>query len=116
MKLASRLKNIVQIIETSSDSIFIELYDDGLIDGDSVSVFSNNSVLLNQVALTATGLKQTIAIPSGNNGIVLTLFAENQGTVPPNTGVLIVKDGDKRYEVRFTSDTKKSAAVQIRRP
>lgn len=115
MKLASRLKNIVQIIETSSDSISIELYDDGLIDGDSVSVFSNNSVLLNKVALTATGLKQIIAIPSGNNGIVLTLFAENQGTVPPNTGVLIVRDGDKRFEVRFTSDTKKSAAVQIRR-
>ncbi len=115
IKLASRLKDIVQVIETSSDSISIELYDDGLIDGDSVSVFSNNSVLLNKVALTATGLKQTIAIPSGNNGIVLTLFAENQGTVPPNTGVIIVRDGDKRYEVRFTSDTKKSAAVQIRR-
>lgn len=115
IKLASRLKEIVRVIETSSDSISIELYDDGLIDGDSVSVFSNNSVLLNKVALTAKGLKQTLAIPLGNNGIVLTLFAENQGTVPPNTGVLIVRDGDKRYEVRFTSDTKKSAAVQIRR-
>ncbi len=115
MKLASRMKDIVQVIETSSDSIFIELYDDGLIDGDSVSVFINNNVLLNRVALTDKGLKQSLAIPASAEGIVITLFAENQGTIPPNTGVLIVRDAAQRYEIRFTSDTKKSAAIQIRR-
>ncbi len=115
IKLGSRLKDIVQVIETSSDSLFIELYDDGLIDGDSVSVFINNKVLLNKVALTDKGLKQTLAVPATDEGIVLTLFAENQGTIPPNTGVLIVRDAKNRYEIRFTSDTRKSAAIQIRR-
>jgi hypothetical protein len=115
LKLASRSLNIVQTIETSADSISIELYDDGLIDGDSVSVFSNNSVLLSKVALSDKGLKQTIAVPKTKEGLVLTLFAENQGSIPPNTGVLIIRSGGNRFEVRFSSDTKKSAAVRINR-
>lgn len=102
-------------IETEADSLLLELYDDGLVDGDSVSVFTNNTVLLNRIGLSAIGIKQTIALPERGEDVLLTLFAENQGTIPPNTGVLVVKTGGLVYEIRFTSDTKKSAAVRIRR-
>lgn len=115
LKLATRPLNILQTINIISDSVSIELYDDGLIDGDSVSVFSNNNVLLNKIALSDKGFKQTIAVPKDTNELILSLFAENQGTIPPNTGVLIVRTTDKRYEIRFTSDTKQSAAVRIKR-
>lgn len=115
IKLASREKNIVRVIETSADSLSIELYDDGLIDGDSVSVFLNNSILVGKIALTDKGLKKTLPLAPTTESILLTLFAENEGTVPPNTGVLIIRDGEKRYEIRFTSDTRKSAAIEIRR-
>lgn len=113
VKLSSRTVEIVKTIETDGDSVLIELYDDGLIDGDSVSVFNNNQVLLNSIALSDKGLKQTIAIPNTQEGLVLTLFAENQGTIPPNTGVLVVKTGGMVYEIRFKSDNKKSAAIRI---
>ena len=113
IKLSSRTVEIVKTIETDGDSVLIELYDDGLIDGDSVSVFNNNQVLLNSIALSDKGLKQTIAIPHTQDGLVLTLFAENQGTIPPNTGVLVVKTGGMVYEIRFKSDNKKSAAIRI---
>ena len=113
VKLSSRTVEIVKTIETDGDSVLIELYDDGLIDGDSVSVFNNNQVLLNSIALSDKGLKQTIALPNTQEGLVLTLFAENQGTIPPNTGVLVVKTGGMVYEIRFKSDNKKSAAIRI---
>jgi hypothetical protein len=113
IKLSSRTVEIVKSIETDADSVLIELYDDGLIDGDSVSVFNNNAVLLNRIGLSDKGIKQTIAVPQANQGLLLTLFAENEGTIPPNTGVLVVKTGGLVYEIRFKSDSKKSAAVRI---
>ena len=115
IKLSSRTVEIVKSIETNADSVLIELYDDGLIDGDSVSVFNNNSILLNRIGLSDKGIKQTIALPETEGGLLLTLFAENQGTIPPNTGVLVVKTGGLVYEIRFKSDNKKSAAVRITR-
>ena len=114
IKLSSRTVDIVKSIETDADSVLIELYDDGLIDGDSVSVFNNNSVLLNRRGLSDKGIKQTIALPKTEGGLLLTLFAENEGTIPPNTGVLVVKTGGLVYEIRFKSDNKKSAAVLIK--
>lgn len=115
IKLSSRSVEIVKSIETDADSVLIELYDDGLIDGDSVSVFNNNSVLLNRIGLSDKGIKQTIAVPKSDEGLLLTLFAENEGTIPPNTGVLVVKTGGLIYEIRFKSDNKKSAAVRIKK-
>jgi hypothetical protein len=41
----------------------------------------------------------------------LTMFAENLGSIPPNTALMIVNDGDKRYEVRITSDTQKNGTI-----
>ncbi len=113
IRLSSRAIEILQTIETDADSILIELYDDGLIDGDSVSVFNNNNLFLDRMGLSAKGIKQTLLIPKTNDGLLLTLFAENQGTIPPNTGVLVIKTGGLVYEIRFKSDTKKSAAVRI---
>jgi len=115
VKLASRPKNILQTIILDTDSVTIELYDDGLIDGDSVSVFINNSILLNKVGLTDKALKQTIRVPVSAEGILLTMFAENEGSIPPNTGLLIIRSGEAKHEIRFSSDTKKSAAIELRR-
>jgi hypothetical protein len=115
IKLSSRTVEIVKSIETEADSVMIELYDDGLIDGDSVSVYNNNNLLLGRIGLSDKGIKKTLAVPKTQEGLLLTLFAENEGTIPPNTGVLVVRTGGLVYEIRFKSDNKKSAAVAIKR-
>jgi len=43
------------------------------------------------------------------------LYAENLGSIPPNSGLLIIEDGSDRYEVRFKGDMKNSSAVRLRR-
>jgi hypothetical protein len=43
------------------------------------------------------------------------MYAENLGSIPPNTGLLIIMDGEKRYEVRFSADLKTNAAILLRR-
>lgn len=39
------------------------------------------------------------------------MYADNLGTIPPNTALMIVTDGNKRYEVRMESDYGKSGSV-----
>ena len=43
------------------------------------------------------------------------MYAENLGRIAPNTGLLIVQDGDKRHEIRFSGDMQKSSAIIFRR-
>jgi hypothetical protein len=115
VKLAARTKEILKIIEVSTDSVTLELFDDSIVDGDSVSVYIDNQLLLTKIPLTAKGLKQKIAVPKNINGTLISMYAENEGSIPPNTGLLIIRDKGLKQEIRFTSSTKKTAAVLLKR-
>jgi hypothetical protein len=107
-----RKNNIIQTINTENETIKIELYDNGDIDGDSVSVFFNNAVVLSHKKLTNQPL--TLDLPIKTDAInELVMYADNLGTIPPNTALLIITDGKKRYEVRITSDLEKSGAIKF---
>jgi hypothetical protein len=41
------------------------------------------------------------------------MYADNLGSIPPNTALMIVTDGTKRYEVRITSDLQKSGTIKF---
>lgn len=43
----------------------------------------------------------------------LTMYADNLGSIPPNTALMVVTDGEKRYEVRISSDLKKSGTIRF---
>ena len=109
---AERKNKIIQTINTENETIKIELYDNGDVDGDSVSVFYNNEVVISHKKLTNQPL--TLNLPIKNDGMnELVMYADNLGTIPPNTALLIVTDGKKRYEVRITSDLEKSGAIKF---
>jgi len=41
----------------------------------------------------------------------LLIYAENEGTIKPNTALMVVTEGGSRTEVRITSDAKKNGVV-----
>jgi hypothetical protein len=43
------------------------------------------------------------------------MYAENLGSIPPNTGLLVVRDGEAVYDVRFRADLQSNAAIILRR-
>lgn len=112
--ITKRETEIIQTLAVYEDSITLSLYDNGEIDGDTVSVFLDNEKVVANVGLTATAFKKTIYFKQGQT-IQLTLFAENLGTIAPNTGLLVVYSGEKRYQVFFTSTLNKSAVILLRR-
>lgn len=112
--ITKRISEIQQTLTVYEDTITLSLYDNGEIDGDTVSVYLNNEILVSKVALSATAYK--IQIPVKQAEILqLTLFAENLGRIPPNTGLLVVYSGEQRYQVFFTSTFEKSAVILLRR-
>jgi hypothetical protein len=70
---------------------------------------------LEKQGLKASAVRKNILIPSGQNELTLVLFAENLGAYPPNTGLLVIRDGDKQYQLRFSADLKQNATIILRR-
>lgn len=109
-------KNILQQeITVTSDSLRISFYDNGDIDGDSISVFVNGSPILTRQELDIRGLNLYLKLDTTKEVNEITMFAENLGKFPPNTALMIVHDGEARKEVYLSSSLTQNAAVRIRR-
>ena len=113
--VAGRKSEFSQVVSFKSDSLELSLYDNGEIDGDTVSIFMNGEVIMSKQGLKGSAIKKTIYITPGNEDFTLVLFAENLGKYPPNTGLLVVHDGDDVYNLRFSSDFQKSTGIVFRR-
>jgi hypothetical protein len=110
-----RIIETIQSVNYSSDSLVISLYDNGEVDGDTVSVLMNGNVIMPMVGLSTNAVRKTIYTKDITDSIQIVMYAENLGSLPPNTGLLIVYDGKERYEIRFSGDLKKNAAIVFRR-
>lgn len=99
-----------------SDSLVLTLYDNGSVDGDTVSVLMNGGLIFAKQGLTTNANSKTIYItPDMGDSIKLVMYAENLGSIPPNTGLLLVKDGEKSYYVRFSADLTSNAQIILQR-
>jgi len=115
-EIASRRTEVIRTIDFKSDSLTLILYDNGVVDGDTVSVVLNDEVIIPKLGLTEQAYRKVIKIPPGlGDSLQLVIYAENLGSIPPNSGLLIVEDGSDRYKVGFEGDMKKSSAVKLRR-
>ena len=113
--IAERKTEAPQTINFMNDSLVIALYDNGEVDGDTVSVLLNGELFWAKQGLKTTSIKKTIYITPGQEEMTLVLYAENLGKYPPNTGLLMVYDGEERYQVRFSADLNKNASITFRR-
>ncbi len=109
----ARQNRIQQTVEVRSDSIILSFYDNGVIDGDSISVYLNGDNIIAKTKLLSTATRKTVAVPVGD--VELRLVAENLGELPPNTGLLVIRDGDQIYNVNFSADLQTNASIILRR-
>lgn len=113
ISLQQREKEVVQTLKVDTSLIRIDLYDNAEIDDDTVSIFLNGALLLYKKRLTDRPLTLSInAMP--NSDYELMMYAENLGRIPPNTSLMIVTVGKKKYEIRISSSETKSAVVKFR--
>src|SRR5215203_832283 len=105
-----------ETIYFKSDSLSIALYDNGEVDGDTVSVIINDEMFIEKQGLKSSAFRKTFYVPENeSDSLLVVLFANNLGKYPPNTGLLQIKDGDEIFYVRFKADLDKNAAIVLRR-
>ncbi len=113
---AKRSKNILKVIDIPADEEFrVDFYDNGEIDGDTISVFYNNKLLLSRQRLTDKPLSLKLRLDTTREENELVMYADNLGAIPPNTALMIVTVGGKRHEVYITSTEKSSGTIRFRR-
>ncbi len=108
-----RNSELIKTIEIDYANFTVDLYDNGEIDGDSISLFFNGKLLLSHKRLSDKALTLKLQVDETKAVNELIMYAENLGAIPPNTALMLVKDGDNRYEVRISSDLKKSGVIRF---
>ena len=104
---------MIKTLVVSNQEITVKLYDNGEVDDDTISVYLNNRPVLSGKRLSPAPLTFKVQLNEEEPEHVLVMVAENLGRIPPNTSLMIVNDGDKRYEVRITSTEQKNAMVRF---
>ena len=113
--IARRKLETIQTLHFKSDSLELVLYDNGEVDGDTVSIVMNGEVIMPRVGLSTNAVRKTIYTQGVGDSIKIVMYAETLGSLPPNSGLLIVNDGNDRYEIRFSGDMERNAAIVFRR-
>jgi len=102
-------------LEVDSDSLQVDIYDNGEIDGDIISLFYNKQLILNNQKLTHKSIKIKLQLDPAKEHNEISMFAENLGLIPPNTALMLINDGKQKYEIRLSSSLEKTATIRIKR-
>ncbi len=110
--VSKRKLETIRTVVVAQDSLVFSLYDNGTVDGDTVSVLINGKVAIPRVGLLEKAYNKTIYLtPDMGDSVSVVLYAENLGSIPPNTGLLVIREGSKIYEIRFSGDMNKNSKI-----
>ncbi|HEU4716195.1 MAG TPA: hypothetical protein VFU15_00090 [Bacteroidia bacterium] len=99
-------------VNVQNDVISVIIYDKDEVDGDSISLWYGDSCLVQHYALTKKKKEFKVKIDK-DHPKQLILYAENEGSKPPNTAAFIIKDGRKSSNLILSSDLKSCDAVML---
>jgi hypothetical protein len=110
-----RTKTYLQELEIIEPVIRVELYDNGEIDYDSVTLFMNDKMVLPKSMLSHKAITLTLPLDTTLEFNELSMFANNVGLIPPNTAAMIIYDGKVRHEIIIISDMDKTGTIKLKR-
>ena len=111
--LKSRTNELLKTLTVNHNTIEIRIYDDGAIDNDTVSVYYDNKLLISKARISDLPVTAKITVDPSEHPHQLVMVAENLGDIPPNTSLLVVVDGDKKYEERIISTEQKNVVINF---
>jgi hypothetical protein len=112
--LRTRENTLAQTITVSTEEVTIKLYDNGEIDDDTISVFVDKQLMLSHQRLSASPITLKLKFDEDDEVHEVVMVAENLGRIPPNTSLMVINAGDKRYQVQITSTEQKNAMVRFK--
>ncbi|MCW3088763.1 MAG: hypothetical protein JWQ78_2149, partial [Sediminibacterium sp.] len=91
----------------------VDLYDNSIIDNDTISVYHNNQLVVSNGRLDVRPITVKIKCSRSDPRHEFIVVAENLGDIPPNTALMVITAGRERYEVFLASNERRNAKVVI---
>ncbi len=111
-KTFTQRKNTEQSrITVNVKHINLKVYDNAIVDGDTVSILYNGKLLLSHQLLSEKGIEINLELDETQTRHEIVLFAENLGSIPPNTALIVITAGDKRYELFASASLEENAVL-----
>ncbi|MEO8404812.1 MAG: hypothetical protein ABI480_09460 [Chitinophagaceae bacterium] len=106
-----RTTDTISVISTNEKELIIKLMDNGVVDGDMVSIIHNGKVIAERIGVTETPYELKIPIGPDNETQEIVLVAHNVGSIPPNTALVIIDTPSKQYRLTASTDLGKNAMI-----
>ena len=113
-KMSKRTYQVIKVIEVTQPTIKVDIYDNGQVDGDVVSIYLNEKQLVSSKMLTAQPITLQIQVDDKEEIYDLIMYAESLGSIPPNTALMIVTTPTQRYEINISSNEQTSGAIRFK--
>lgn len=110
-KILNRESKLLGNLVATSHEITLALWDDAVEDGDSISLNINGNWITRGFPVLKKPQFIKVSLKPGPNSI--TFVADNLGSIPPNTSVLEIIDGNKRKAFMIDTDMDKNNLVRI---
>ncbi len=107
------IQSLIEINESEKDSIKVEIYDNGVIDNDSVSVYHDNTLLVHKQMISLKPITFYISLNKENPLSKIKMVAESMGTIPPCTAFMIITTRKKKYEVNLSSNFTSNGSIEF---
>ena len=100
-------------VYSTSDSVRIDLYDNGVFDYDTVSVIFNKHIAVYKELLQVDKpISFYVKLNGEQSKNEMIFFAENLGLTPPNSALMVITDSEnKRTEVSVSSDLNHNVVI-----
>lgn len=108
-----RKTRVQKTIQLDSREISIALYDNGEIDGDIATLILDGKVIIDKHLLSTKPAMISLVLSDRTQEHVLEMYAENLGTIPPNTALIVLTSNHKRYEINLSSSEKSNEGVKL---
>lgn len=109
----ARDKEIQHTIVLDTSFVKIDLYDNGAIDGDTVTLQLNGKTIARSQRLSLQPISLSLELNKKSAEHVLEMFADNLGGIPPNTALLVLTCKKNRYELNLSSNEKVNGSVKL---
>ena len=112
-KYTNRERKLVTVIPITGDSVELKFYDNAVVDGDSIAVFLNDRMVFEHVRLNNKPYTIKLSVEDLGEDNEMVMVAENLGTIPPNTSLMVAVVDGQRYEARLESTENSSALIRF---
>ncbi len=109
-----RVDSLIGTFSTNSEIITVSIFDNGIIDRDSVSINILGNKKVDTIQLGTTPFKFTINLSPNDPVLEFIISAINLGEIPPNTSVLVIESNSKRVEIPISVDFTRNIKLRFK--